>query len=88
MMMMTRMMLMMMMMLLMTMIMKNFSLAILMIDFRFLLFCTIDKYHKLMSQYTTRAKKRRTISQMVKSKICAVSKVAKKACEMVTAMCY
>ena len=84
MMMMTRMMLMMMMMmmmmmmLLMTMIMKNFSLAILMKDFRFLLFCTIDKYHKLMLQYITRAKKRRTITQMVKSKICAVTKVAKK----------
>ena len=71
---MTRMMLMMM--LLMTMIMKNFSLAILIIDF--LLFFTIDKYHKLMLQYITRAKERRTITQMVKSKICAVTKVAKK----------
>ena len=45
-------MMLMMMILLMTMIMKNFSLAILIIDVRFLLFCTIDKiYHKLMLQY-------------------------------------
>ena len=46
-----------MMMFLMTMIMKNFSLAILIIDFQFLLICTFDKYHELMLQYITKGKK-------------------------------